>query len=531
MQRALALAFIPLFAPLAAGQAPPLSKQIDRLIDARLEKEKIPPSPRADDAEFLRRVYLDLTGRIPTFDQANAFLTNKDPNRRAKLIDELLARPEFGWHFGNHWRELIVDRGMENVGQAREHSWAFVDWLAERFNKDVGWDQTVREILTAEGEAKTNPPTTFILVNRMGVYPKPEDQVGMASRLFMGLSLRCAQCHDHPYVETWKQDDFWSLAAFFAQVRDHNLGGDNSARAPVYHEKPIADDKKAKSYASGQKRNGIIPPEPLPQIAIPKIGDPNSAEKVVKAKFFHGPEPTLDAKGPYRPAFAQWLTSPENPYFGRASVNRLWAHLFARGLIHPIDDVRPDQTGSHPELLDELEKAFKASQFQIKPIVRAICNSEAYQRTSKPLPANKADDKYFSHQTLKLLSSDQVVDALAIVLGRNPATGKNRDQMTAPFATRKADGDPTEYSHGIQQALLLMNGGNAKEVPQSFFKMTNGKSKEEAISNLYLVVLSRFPRPDELQRVASFISQGDANQGYRDLYWVLVNSAEFIFNH
>ncbi len=495
----------------------PLSGHIDRLIQSGLDKANIPASPRADDAEFLRRVYLDITGRIPTYDQTVAFLNSQEPDKRVKLVDELLARPDFGWNFATHWRELIVDRNAENIGQAREHSWALIDWLAEGFNKDRGWDQIVRDIVTAEGEAKTTPPTTFILANRMGVLPKPEDMVGSAGRLFMGINIRCAQCHDHPYVTEWKQEDFWGVAAFFAQVRDHNLGNDGSAQKPIYFEKPIEDPKKQKSYAGIQKRNGVIPPEIGGKIAIPKTGDPNIAVKTVKAKFFLGKEPQFDANGPYRTPFAAWLTSADNPYFARAMANRLWAHFFARGIINPTDDIRPDREVSHPELLVALEKEFKSSGFQVKPLIRALCNSEAYQRTSRPLPGNKADDKFYSRQTLRLLSSDQIIDALAITAGRVPVVGKNRDQQTAPFATRKADGDPTEFNHGVQQFLLLMNGGAANN-PQNLGKLTVGKSKEQAVANIYLTVLSRQPRPEEVTRTLKYLESSDANQGYRDIY-------------
>ncbi len=512
------------------AEVPALAKAIDQAIQKRLDQEKIPASPRAADAEFLRRVYLDLTGRIPTYDQAVAFLDSDSANKRAELIDELLARREFGWHLANHWRELIVDRGAENIGQARENSWAFITWLEAGINSERGWDQIVRDILTAEGEVKTNPAGTFILANRMGVFPKPEEMTGMTGRLFMGINLRCAQCHDHPYVETWTQDDFWGVAAFFSQVRDHNLGGDNSARAPMYFEKAMEDPKKLKSYAGAQKRNGIIPAEPGPQIAVPKGSDPNATLKMVKAKFFLDKEPKLAVEGPYRKALADWLTAKDNPYFARATVNRLWAHFFARGLIPALDDARPDQPASHPELLALLEKEFKAGGFQLKPIVRALCNSDAYQRTSKPLAGNAQDQTLFSRQSLRLLTSDQVIDALAIAMGRNPTEGKNRDQQTAPFATSKADGDPKEFSHGVQQTLLLMNGGITGQTPNNFGKLTVGKSKEVAITNLYLAVLSRRPRSEELERALTYVQDAPPNEGTRDVFWALVNSAEFIFN-
>lgn len=230
------------FAP-APAQVP-LSKEIDRLVQEQLDQAKIPASPRADDAEFLRRVSLDITGRIPTYEQATAFLASQDADKRAKLIDELLTRPEYGTHFATLWRDRTVDRGPDNNQARNEFSWDFINWLADGFNKDRGWNAMVSDILSADGEAKKNPPTMFILANRMNGFPRPADLASTTGRLFMGIQLRCAQCHDHPYVDDWKQDDFWGVAAFFAQLRDHNVENDGNTRNPIYWDKAIADEKK-----------------------------------------------------------------------------------------------------------------------------------------------------------------------------------------------------------------------------------------------------------------------------------------------
>jgi len=519
--------------PAGAADMPALSAQIDRIIQARLDQAKIPASPRADDAEFLRRLYLDLTGRIPTFEQTTAFLDSKDADKRAKLIDELLARPEYGNHFATLWRDLLVDRSAEKSQIRQAFSWEFVTWLAEGFNKGRGWNEIVTDLLTAEGEAKTNPAATFIMTNRMNEFPRPEDLVGMSSRLFMGIHLRCAQCHDHPYVDEWKQDEFWGMAAFFGQLRDHSWtpNGGNTAKA-AFFERPNPDAKKETSYANGLKRAGVPPLQTGAQIAIPMVGEPSKAQRVVKAKFFLGETPSLGEAAPYRARLAAWLTAPENPYFARAAVNRLWAHFFARGLVHPIDDMRPSLKPSHPELLDLLTKEFKTAGFNQKQLIRAICNSQAYQRTSRPLPQNKEDSDLGSHLALKVLTGDQMIDSLCVAVGRVPAAGKNRDQQTAIFATKEADGDPTDFSFGIPQYLYQMNAGFANGSPPVVGKLTAGKNKEMAVTALYLAALSRPPRPNELKRMLAYLGEApDANTGYRDVFWVLLNSAEFLLNH
>lgn len=278
------------------------------------------------------------------------------------------------------------------------------------------------------------------------------------------------------------------------------------------------------------KRLGFLAPVAGFQIAIPKSSEPTKVERVVPAKFFLADKPELKPEEPARARFAAWLTSEANPYFARSSANRLWAHFFATGLANPVDAVRPDQTFKHAALLDLLEKEFKASGFQQKHLIRAICNSETYQRTSRPLKENAQDRELFSHMQLKLLSPDQMIDALAIAGGRAPTTGKNRDQQTAPFVTSDADADPTQFTHGVPQFLLMMNGsGNAN--PQNLGKLTTGKSKEDAIQALYHAVLSRPARPAEMERMLTYLSKAEnANQAHRDIYWALINSAEFVLN-
>jgi hypothetical protein len=506
-----------------------LSRKIDELIQSRLQKANIPASPLADDAEFLRRVYLDLIGRIPTYEQAKAFLSNTAADKRARLIDELLRRPEYGLHFATIWRDLIVDRSMENNQARQGFSWEFVTWLAEAFNKDKGWNETVTAMLVAEGEAKKTPATLYILANRMNNFPRPADLAATTGRLFMGIQLRCAQCHDHPYVDAWSHDDFWGVAAFFGQLRDHGQEPDGNSRNPAFFDKPHPDAKKETGYLNRLKRAGLIAPQEGAQIAIPNGADPTKIARLVPAKFFLGEKPNM-AKKPYRQSFADWLTAPANPFFARTAANRLWAHFFARGLS-PVDDMRPGKAPSHPELLDLLENELKSADFDQKHLIRAICNSATYQRTSRPLKENAKDKEQFSHMAIKLLSPDQMIDSLAIAGGRAVTVGKNRDQQTTPWVTGEADDDPTEFTHGLPQFLLRMNGFAGNTNTPIVGKVTTGKSKEEAIRSLYLAVLSRQPRDAEMQRMLAHLDKAPMPAaGYRDVYWILLNSAEFVLN-
>lgn len=514
----------------AQTPAKDVSRQIDQIIQEKLDQTKMPASPRADDGEFLRRVYLDLTGRIPTYDQTTAFLASTESDKRAKLIDELLTRPEYGLHFATIWRDRIVDRSMENSQVRQGFSWEFVDWLAAGLNKDRGWNAIVADMLNADGEAKKKPETIFILANRMNNFPRPADLAASTGRLFMGMQLRCVQCHDHPYVTEWTHDDFWGVAAFFGQLRDHNLEGDGTSRNPIFYDRPQDDAKKETGYVNRLKRAGLLAPQTGAKIGIPNSSDPNKVDRVVDAKFFLSEKPKLDDAKAYRPSLSSWLTSEKNPYFARSMANRLWAHFFAQGLFNPVDDYRPDRPASHPKLLDLLEKELKAAGFNQKHVIRAICNSETYQRTSRPVKGNGEDRDLFSHMAIKLLSPDQMIDTISIAGGRAPTLGKNRDQQSTPFVTGEADADPTEFSHGVPQFLLLMNSGMANNA-NNLGKLTVGKSKAEAVRGIYLTVLSRPPRPAELERMTAYLAKAaNPNQGYRDVYWALMNSAEFVLN-
>lgn len=507
------------------------AKRIDTEIDKRLRELKIPASPVADDAEFLRRVMLDLTGQIPTYDRTVAFLADKAAVRRAKLVDELLESPEFGKHFAGIWSQLLL--GTEIAQPQRD---VFKSWLAGEINKGQAWDKIVQSMIVAEGEYKTNPAAVFVLAQTDDNKLQANVMAAATTRYFLGVQLQCAECHNHPFTN-WKQTEFWGMAAFFAKVKS---AAANKNAAGGISEAFVADPKK--------KGAAVVK---TASITIP-VSAGKAAGKSIKAKFLEGEEPALDVERPFRPALATWVTSRDNKFFARATVNRLWFILFGRGIVNAVDDMHEDNTPSHPELLKVLAEDFKASNFSFKHFVRVVCNSETYQRTSRPAKGNEEDRENFSHMAVKVMGPEVMYDALTRALGvkdLNVATGKiattgkggvakagpggNRDKFIKFFKTQDTDSLPTDFTHGIPQVLGLMNDPQFSKGGPVVDRIVAGKlSRDDALDRLYLTVLSRPPNTDERSRLNRYLdSEPDVAQGYRTVLWALVNSPEFILNH
>jgi hypothetical protein len=497
----------------------PVSAAIDAAVDARLKRNRVPASSAADDAEFLRRVYLDLTGRIPTLRQAETFLAGKDPQRRAKLIDELLDRSEYGQHFGTIWRHLLAP---PEEGSAKYGRDTFTPWLAERFNANLPWDRIVRDLLTVEGPIRERPETAFLFANADNFHPQPNLVTASTARLFWGVQLGCAECHNHPFAK-WKQDDFWATAAFFGRLRFSGFKG----KAPILQEEAPAGQEKG------------------PAITIP-VSAGKAAGRVVPARFLDGAAVRPGVGPALRPAFAAWATGAEHPYFGRATVNRLWAHLFGRGIVHPVDDLDTG-TASHPELLHRLTREFTASEFDLKHLIRCLCNSRAYQRTSRPVAGNENDQDHFARMTLKVLSPEVFYDSVAVVMSGDKHDPRLRNVMRdrpgdaekarlefVRFFRARGDGsDATEYRQGIPQLLRLLNAPLLdRGAPVVDWLSGSRASRVSAIEALFLTALSRRPTSEEAKRIEGYLeARKDPRAGYRGVLWVLLNSAEFAVNH
>jgi hypothetical protein len=498
-----------------------LAARIDRHLATRWTANGIRPTRPADDAEFLRRVSLDLTGRIPRLNvQMHTWLADQSPDKRRRLVRLMLDSGSYVEHFTNVWRHLLVPPGNNEQAQALA---ANLDpWLRKQFRDNVPYDVMVRELLTAPLASNPQPgapqpdsramltPVAFYQINES----KPENLAASASRLFLGIRLECAQCHNHPFA-AWSKQQFWEFAAFFSGIAPPQA---NAAA-------PSADDplKRTIKIAGGDKE--------------------------VEARFLDGAEPRWRDDTPTRNLLADWMTAANNPYFARNAVNRLWASFFGIGLIEPVDEPGPDNPPSHPELLDDLAHAFVEHKFDVKFMIRAITATQAYQLSSAATHSSQGDPRQFARMTVKGMSGEQLYDSLAEATGLVEQQAFTRQAGPVNMAVRveflaKFDASNmkrTEYQTSILQALSLMNGsvmtdatslnkGRLGAVLDSPFWDTRRRIEE-----LYLSALARKPRPQELDRLVRYVDQGgrsgDPKKALADVFWALLNSSEFIFNH
>jgi hypothetical protein len=377
----------------------------------------------------------------------------------------------------------------------------------------------VFDLVTATGTTEENGAVTYFIAN-----PTVDKITDNVTRMFLGVQLQCAQCHNHPFTD-WKQTEYWAMAAFFMKTKP-TLNPQMAAKKGVA---PAITETAVKGFP---KKQGL----------------PDSA-KIVPAKFLQGESPRLNPSEPYRPVLAQWMTSPGNRFFARAMVNRFWYQLFGRGIVNPVDDMHQDNPPTHPELLAALAEQFKSSGFDTKYLLRAICNSETYQRTSRPIGDNKADDKFLSRRVVRVLSPEQLFDSLIAVVGNTvikkveekaAAAGKKGPvgprQNFVNFFRVDEGTDPLEYQAGIPQALRTMNSGlfnNTQETALQCIKEGNNVPSQ-VVGRLYLHALSRLPSAEETQRLLDYIRQkagAEPRSAYNDILWALLNSSEFAFNH
>ncbi len=490
----------------APQDASALARLIDEAIDRKLAEAKVSPAPTCSDAEFLRRAYLDITGVIPPADKARAFLDSTDPQKRARLIDELLADPNYGRHQADLWVPKLFPRDSANRFVLRE---PFVKWLEERFNDNTPWDKFVSDLVTATGTVEENPAVTYFLANRS--VDKLTDTV---SQHFLGVQLQCAQCHNHPFAG-WKQAEYWGMAAFFSHVQPQN-------------------PRNPKNGGDGTK----VGVRETPARTRLKDFFPESA-KTVPPKFLGGPEPEVKPGEPLRPVLAKWLTSPDNPYFAKAMVNRTWAQYFGRGIVNPVEDL--DAGASHPELLAALTQQFVVSGFDVKQLVRGICTSRAYQRSGKTAGGADPDPALFARMAVKVMTPEQLFDSLSRVTGFGgearrdgpKAAGKGqqngpRDRFVQFYLAGAEQPNPTEYEAGIPQALRLMNSRIAGN-PQAVRAIAPpGTKPQQAFEAIYLAALSRRPTAAEVAQLNQYVAKvGNPNEAYADILWAVLNSSEF----
>ena len=479
-----------------------LAAEIDRLIESRLAAEGIPPADEASDAEFLRRVYLDLHGVIPTREQAVRFLEQTGPDRRAKLIDVLLADARYGEHLADLWQEHLISP-LADDRQARAEK--LRGWLADQFNTRT-WDRITFDLLTATGKIDENPAVTLYIEGRL---PRTvPDLTDLTSRYFLGIRLNCAQCHDHPYA-AWTQQDFWGMAAFFAQVQ-------TPGRPKQVYQVGLQDNAFV-SLASISKET---PPDGLTLSPARLLGEE--------------PLPSSDVAN--RTALAVWVTASDNPYFARAMVNRTWWSLFGRGLVDPVDDMHEANRPSHPAILNLLSERFAESGFDLKFLTRSIMLSRAYQRTSRPEGVSEEQAALFGRMSVKVLSAGQLYDSLATLF--EPPSGPSRAIVRDEFVqffNDDGDPDPASYRRGIPHVLRQMNSRQflRQETTGLFARARRpGESSDDIADDVFLSVLSRHPNADELRLFREHIDAANSPEtASRELIWSLIMSSEFSLNH
>jgi hypothetical protein len=528
-----AFATEPAPAPRAATDpADALAALIDRHLAKDWEARGIVPAERTDDAEFVRRVFLDVLGRAPKAAEARAFIDDPAPNKRIALVDQLLKLPGHANHFASVTRAQWLPQ-TENNFQLAQFGSQFEQWLRARYRDNTPADQMVRRLLTVKVTVNNQNPmfrfvqpdptdpdgftlTAFYSANE----GKAENMGSVVSRLFLGVKLECAQCHDHPFAP-YTRDQFWQFAAFFSELN------------------PL----------SGPRPGFVGPVRPQSErntIAIP------GTEKVVIATFFDGSDPDWVPDRSPRQELADWLVSPTNPYFARNAANRMWAHFFGIGIQDPVDEPGENNQPSHPELLAELGKAFAENGFDNRLLIRAITRSRAYNLTSKMTHPGQADPRRFARMGVKGLSPAQLFDSLVAATGfREPAFMRNQQNFgfvqpgipRSQFLTRFASTErATETNTTILQALMLMNGqfiGDQTDLAKSEILAAvadmPGWDTRKRVTNLFLTAFARTPTPEELEKFASYVDRGgatgDKKKALADVFWVLLNSPEFLFNH
>jgi hypothetical protein len=498
-----------------AFAAPPdpqaLADRIDARLNERLKAAKVTPAPAASDAEFHRRAHLDLCGRIPSAKEVHDFLADPSADKRVKLIDDLLDTPRHASHFAAVWRAALAPETAA-VPEARLFQAGFEGWLRGHFRKNTRYDVLVRELIAVPISPDADNPTpalrdpaapnplAFVAVKEA----KPENLAAATARVFLGRQIECAQCHDHPF-DTWTQKQFWQTAAFFA----------------------------------GVQRSGDEMFSPLNEATAVRTLKPTELKsKAVSAVFLDGAKPP--GSGDARTELAAWVTAKDNPYFAQATVNRVWGLLFGRGIVDPVDDFHAANLPSHPALLDELAKAFADADFDLNFLVRAVCRTEAYRRTSARTNATQDDPKLFARMATKGLTGEQLYDSLLRATGQKDGGGRRsaRGEFLSRFAAGGRMADPET---SIPQALALMNGKFVADATTAGKSPTLVAAAEtptlttaERVEVLYVAALGRLPTEKEQTRIAKHL--GDATgtelaEKLSDVFWALLNSAEFRLNH
>lgn len=519
-------ASIPLGAPV--DQLPATKNFVDGFVFANLKQIGVPPSPICDDSTFLRRVSLDIAGRLPTLKETETFLADKSPDKRDRAIETLLSSPDYADYFANKWTSLLKNKRDEAADISA--NFAFHAWMRDSLLANTPYDQIVRQILGSTGTILSNPPVAWYKRVK-----EPTQQLEDVAQLFLGVRMQCAQCHHHPF-ERWSQHDYYSLSAFFSQIgrKPTAIAGEDL----IFHKRGIAQTENKKTR--------------LP----------------VKPAALGTPAPDILPDEDPRLKLADWMGDKANPFFAKSLVNRYWKHFFKRGLIEPEDDIRDTNPATNPALLDALAKHFVESGFDLKAVARVITQSHTYQLSATPNEHNAVDRQNFSHFYPKRMTAEVLLDSMDMVAGsktdfadlppgtRAVSLPDNSYNRASPFL--KVFGRPEGasvcecervQSPSLAQSLHLMNATDVKGKLTSANGRADLLSKAEMpepdrIREMYLAAFSREPSADEVRIAATHLakprsdaqgkpldSQQARRQGYEDLLWAILNTKEFLYNH
>lgn len=484
---------------------------IDTLMHEKFKKLRIEPSEVCTDEEFLRRATLDIIGILPTVEEYNAFMADTHPQKREKLIDDLLERKEFVELWVMKWAELLQIRTTQQI--ATKPMLLYFNWLKEKIASNTPMDQMVQELLGASGGTFANPATNY--------YQNETDTLKVSenvAQVFMGMRIQCAQCHNHPF-DRWTMDDYYGFAAFFSQI--------------------------------GRKR-GEDPREQI--IFNSRGGDVRHLvdNRVMAPKFLGGETPDVAGKD-RREVMAEWLASPENPYFATNLANIVWAHFFGTGIIDEVDDVRVSNPPVNKELLETLGTKFTEYNYDFKKLVRDICTSRTYQLSTATNPTNESDTRNFSHAALRRVRAEVLLDIISQVtdtrnkfaglpLGARAvqiANGNTSTYFLTAFGRAKRESVcscEVQMEPNLSQALHLLNGDTVhSKLAQGNLvgkRLSEGAKPEQIIEELYIRCLTRKPLDSEKEQLAQILAEEkDDKRVLEDVFWALLNSREFVFNH
>jgi hypothetical protein len=494
-------------------KAPAPANYVDKLVFERLKLLQYLPSATCTDEEFLRRASQDVTGLLPSVETTRAFLADTKPDKRAVLIDSLLAGPNFPRFWAFKWGDLLrlSPASVSEPGTHKYHA-----WLVKAWDENLPYDRFARELLTTQGSTLERPQAGFFRTTA-----NTSEATEMTAQIFLGARVQCAKCHNHPF-ERWTQDNYYGLGAFFERV---------------------------------QRRKGARADETLIFLARRgEITQPRTG-RTMKPWAPGAGEMELPPDADRLSAFADWLTSPQNPFFAKVEVNRIWWQLLGRGIVEPIDDFRESNPPTNPELLEALASDFVAHKFDRRHILRTILNSRTYQASSRPNDFNRTDEKNFSHAQQNILTAEQLLDAVCQVTGTperfgNLPVGTPATQLPAPQPNNtflSAFGQPTRQSScacerqgqpSLTQALQLSNSqtveSRLKNGGGKFLKdmAAQKKTDEEIIAHLYLAALCRYPKEIELTKAKAYLAaSADRGSGIEDIAWSVLNLREFVFRH